>query len=395
MFDASSEELIITVKQYLADVHALNIPEEIAYIRTDAGTQFMSEEFQDFCRENKFKLTHAASKHQEMNAYSESTWCHISTMARSMMVHADLSLHFWYEARRYAVEILNILPSKGLLDKNGNPTTPHFMVHKSKPRIGKFHVFGCPCTFKRYQPKYQTRTVTKIQQTQRGSRGVFVGFAPHQAGYLIYTEQPIKNSHIITSQDVTFDDDFITSTTCTNKVFHAGRLVRDIGQGNIPSLENEDIEQTGSIDTVNSEYIQDPKGLSEEGLDSGNVSDEEISIAIQPRSLRRSPRIQDLYLVEENPEPSITTEEILMEINEPFNKAKNGQIVNAEPVDIYLPEPKSSRSMLKQPKSIRNSWLKAIKLEYMNLINNNTFNLKENPLEGDQIIPTSMIYKAT
>ena len=30
----------------------------------------------------------------------------------------------------------------------------------------------------------------------------------------------------------------------------------------------------------------------------------------------------------------------------------------------------------------------------MNLINNNTFNLKETPLEGDQIIPTSMIYKA-
>ena len=112
MFDASSEELIITVKQYLEDVHALNIPEEIAYIRTDAGTQFMSEEFQDFCRENKFKLTHAASKHQEMNAYSESTWCHISTMSRSMMVHADLSLHFWYEDRRYAVEILNIIPSK-------------------------------------------------------------------------------------------------------------------------------------------------------------------------------------------------------------------------------------------------------------------------------------------
>ena len=50
--------------------------------------------------------------------------------------------------------------------------------------------------------------------------------------------------------------------------------------------------------------------------------------------------------------------------------------------------------MLKQLKSIRNSWLKDIKLEYMNLINNNTFNLKENPLEGDQIIPTSMIYKA-
>ena len=80
-----------------------------------------------------------------------------------------------------------------------------------------------------------------------------MGFASHQEGCLLYTEQPIKTSHNITSHDFIFDDDFVISTTCTNKVVNACRLVRYIGQGNIRSLENEDIEQTGSIDTVNSE----------------------------------------------------------------------------------------------------------------------------------------------
>ena len=116
------------------------------------------------------------------------------------MVHADLSLIFWYEARRYAVEILNILPARGIQDEKGKPTTPFYLVHHYKPRIGKFHVFGCPCIYKRYQPYYQTRTVTRVLQTQRGSRGVFVGFSPNQAGYLIYTEEAVSNSHVITSQ---------------------------------------------------------------------------------------------------------------------------------------------------------------------------------------------------
>ena len=89
----------------------------------------MSDVFGDYCKMKQIKLTHAAAKHQEMNAYSESTWNNISVMDRTMMVHEDLSLHFWYEARRYAVNILNILPSKGLYDQQGNLTTPYYLVN--------------------------------------------------------------------------------------------------------------------------------------------------------------------------------------------------------------------------------------------------------------------------
>ena len=101
-----------------------------------------------------------------------------------------------------------------------------------------------------------------------------MGFSSHQEGYLIYTELKIKNSHIITSQDSTFYDDFVTSTTFINKVCHEGILVRDIGQVHIPRLENEDHEKTESINTVNYKDIQVPKVFSDEGLDSDNVSDE-------------------------------------------------------------------------------------------------------------------------
>ena len=65
-----------------------------------------------------------------------------------------------------------------------------------------------------------------------------------------------------------------------------------------------------------------------------------------------------------------------------------------EPVDIYLPEPKTTKSMLKLPQEVKNKWLQAVRNEYNNLISNETFDLIENPNDQDTVIPTTMIFKA-
>ena len=135
MQDSNEESIIANLKQYKADIQSKNITEEISYIRTDDGTNFMSQEFQQYCQDNKIKITFADPKHQEMNAYSENTWNQTGIMARSMMVHSDLSLHFLYEARRYAVEILNILPAKGIQYEDNNPTTTYYLVNHYKPLV--------------------------------------------------------------------------------------------------------------------------------------------------------------------------------------------------------------------------------------------------------------------
>ena len=70
---------------------------------------------------------------------------------------------------------------------------------------------------------------------------------------------------------------------------------------------------------------------------------------------------------------TIIEHEIISEAQEPLNTATKVQIDNEEPIDIYLPEPKTSKSMLKLPKDIKNFWLRAIKSEYDNLIRNETF----------------------
>ena len=49
--------------------------------------------------------------------------------------------------------------------------------------------------------------------------------------------------------------------------------------------------------------------------------------------------------------------EILAESQEPLNITTKMQMENEEPIDIYLPEPKSTRSMLKLPKDVKNEKL--------------------------------------
>jgi hypothetical protein len=114
----------------------------------------------------------------------------MSQIIRSILVHARLSNHFYHFAAKYAKDILNVLPSKNLLDHNGNPTTPYFKAFRTKPKIGNFHVFGCPASFKRHT------ALTHRTQVQQATRAIFIGFPSNQAGWLFYTEDKIGTMHI-------------------------------------------------------------------------------------------------------------------------------------------------------------------------------------------------------
>eukprot|EP00957_Ditylum_brightwellii_P055156 4180252-Ditylum_brightwellii.AAC.1 len=69
-----------------------------------------------------------------------------------MRTCARLPTQFFYRSVKYACEISNALPSKNLLNKEGDPITAFFLTFKVKPRVGKFKVFGCLVTFRRYEP---------------------------------------------------------------------------------------------------------------------------------------------------------------------------------------------------------------------------------------------------
>ena len=61
---------------------------DITYLRSDAGTEFRSNDFNDWCKENSIVFTTAAPKYQEQNGLVERHWAEVSKLANTMLIHA-------------------------------------------------------------------------------------------------------------------------------------------------------------------------------------------------------------------------------------------------------------------------------------------------------------------
>lgn len=92
----------------------------------------------------------AAPKKQYQNHLAERTWQTVSSIARSLLVHARLPDTFWFQALCYAAHIFNVIPVHGLKNQAEVPATPHELFHGVKPSILPFRVFGCPSVIKRW-----------------------------------------------------------------------------------------------------------------------------------------------------------------------------------------------------------------------------------------------------
>ena len=144
-------------------------PIQVHHIRGDADSVFNSAQFGQYAEKHNISVSLAAPHHQEQNGVCERTWQTVNNIGRKFLVHARLSNHFYFFSRKYAVEIVNILPTKHITDDQGKITTPYFLVIGRKPRIGKFKTFGCPVSFKRYEPIFQGNIITNQQQLQQAS----------------------------------------------------------------------------------------------------------------------------------------------------------------------------------------------------------------------------------
>jgi transposase InsO family protein len=238
--DKSSSCVIDTLTRYQADHgHIGNYGYlDIARIRADSGSQFTSENFREHCRMAGINLTLAAPKKHYQNHLAERSWQTISTMARSLLVHARLPDSFMFHALLYSCHIFNVLPVKGLY-LNGHMGTPYELFQGAKPAISQFRVFGCPVTAR----KWTTKQSSAGKQTQGGIRGIFIGFAENQKGYLFYSP---ASRQIYVSGDVTFDETF-SSTIATTWRLHRDNLAIRPATSDIPIVTTT-LEHTGSVD---------------------------------------------------------------------------------------------------------------------------------------------------
>ena len=446
--DKSTESTIHALSQWRGDMVKKGF-KMFLHLRSDAGTNFTSEKFSQWCKEENINLTIAGPKHQEQNGFIESSYKTSSRMARSMLVGAHLPMSFFHLAFDYALLILRVMPAKGLVDSEGNQTTTYQILHNKKPRVRRFKVFGCPVVFKRYQPKHDGDTTTNFKQLQRGSRGIFVGFPKNQAGWLIYVDEAIKGSHLVVSMDVDFDQHFLSGISGTNKVFAQGELEKDIGKvgglrapatestGDITNLIDSTTSHWGTESTYDvehsvqplsnnpyhllSEQSEDeqsqgstsesgdnhPEFSSDEHSDSEYFSDDSSGNNYGVKNLmkelpsegsqfqhgvRRSTRRRDQTAHFSIAEHMFTAFE---EIESVFKVIDEAAALQDIPIAPYLPEPKSLEAIKRLPDKIKEGWVKAIRKELKGVIEENeTFRRGEELQLGDEIIPAMIIFKA-
>ena len=81
--------------------------------------------------------------------------------------------------------------------------------------ISHFRVFGCQAVAKKWVARINNKSLNK--KTERGMRGIFIGFPYQQKGYLLYVP---ASRQIVSSGDVMFDETFFSTIVTNWRQFH-------------------------------------------------------------------------------------------------------------------------------------------------------------------------------
>ena len=149
-----------------------------------------------------------------MNGQIEVTCRTLRTVAHSLMVHdrvPEVCVHF---ALMYTADhIFPVLPIKDLINKEGDPTTPHKLATGMKPSVSYLYMLFCRCVIRKATAHVDTNMLNMRHQAQKGFCGIFVGIPEHQKVYLVYVPSTRK---IISSYNVVFGESFSSVLSYTS-----------------------------------------------------------------------------------------------------------------------------------------------------------------------------------
>jgi len=115
---------------------------KIKILRTDNGTEYESNEFNDYCREVGIKKETTTIYTPEQNGDAERKNRTTIEATRAMLHDQALTKFLWGEAANTAVYVQNRCPHQALDFK-----TPKEVFIGKKPSVSHFRIFGCPVYF--------------------------------------------------------------------------------------------------------------------------------------------------------------------------------------------------------------------------------------------------------
>ncbi|KAF0722395.1 hypothetical protein Ae201684_018464 [Aphanomyces euteiches] len=110
-------------------------------------------------------------------------------MARTMMIHSNISTRWWAEAVNTAAFLRNRTPNS-----KTHGRTPHELLRGNVPKVANLKVFGCIC-YRRVDPKSKT--------DKRANKCIFIGYHEAKKAYKVYD---LDENKVVFTVDVTFTE---------------------------------------------------------------------------------------------------------------------------------------------------------------------------------------------
>ena len=161
----------------------------IKVIRSDNGTEFLSNSFQSFCKDNGIIHQTTVPYNPQQNGRAERLNGVLISTATSLLEDAKLSRRFWEDAMSTASYLYNRIPHQST-----NYKVPYEVLFKTKVNYNNIKVFGSKVIF--FLPKQ-----LRHKFDNKGSPGIFIGYCLDPYSYKIFD---LKNNKVIKCRTVEF-----------------------------------------------------------------------------------------------------------------------------------------------------------------------------------------------
>jgi len=148
---------------------------KLQILHVDNAPEYVSGELRRYCDEEGIKYERTVPEAPQQNGKAERYNYTYETLARAMLLDADLHEFFWPFAVLAAAHIKNRVPHAALPPH----TTPYEKWFGHRPNIDHLRPFGAHCTARIVNP-----TLGKFES--RGETGRFLGYAEESKGYLFW-----------------------------------------------------------------------------------------------------------------------------------------------------------------------------------------------------------------
>ena len=170
--------------------------QKISILRVDNAPELVRGKLEQHCKTSGITYEKTIPDTPNQNGVAERCNLTLASMARALLLDANLTEWFWPFAILTAVHLKNRVPHSNLPPAK----TPFEFWHQYKPNLSHLRPFGAPCT-----SRILSNTLSKFDP--RGESGRFLGYARDAKGYHIWVPNLTgRGGTLKTRRDVIFHD---------------------------------------------------------------------------------------------------------------------------------------------------------------------------------------------